>query len=202
MKIVSKILKYINRYSSKLEVIYTNKLDIYKDYDIGDYTYGKPVIMFKQADLKIGKFCSIAENVVIFLGGNHRIDWITTYPFNSLYKYFKGVGRHPGNPTTKGDVIIGNDVWIGYKACIMSGCRIGDGAVIAANSIITKDIPPYAIAAGNPAKVVKYRFNTKDIESLNRIAWWNWSIEKIREAWPLLMNPDIDKFISVYSLDN
>ncbi|PKL18933.1 MAG: hypothetical protein CVV49_03575 [Spirochaetae bacterium HGW-Spirochaetae-5] len=172
--------------------VFTNQINFYKEYEIGDFTYGKPNIIFKQSNLKIGKFCSIADNVTIFLGGNHRSDWITTYPFVS---FFKDAKLYTGHPATKGDVIIGNDVWIGYGVCIMSGCRIGDGVVVGANSVITKDIPPYSIVAGNPARVVRYRFRRNEIESLLKIEWWNWPIEKIKEAWPDLMNSDVQKFV-------
>jgi len=120
----------------------------------------------EEEGLIIGKYCSIAANVTIMLGGNHRYDWITTYPFSVIwpaYSYIKG------HPKSKGFVVIGNDVWIGRNAMIMSGVHIGDGAVVGAGSIITKDVPPYAIVAGNPAKVVRYRFNEDQIERLLRI---------------------------------
>src|SRR5208283_2957437 len=102
-------------------------------------------------------FCSIAPNrVTIVLGGQHRPDWVSSYPFNDLFIEFK---RFKGSPVSKGDVIIGNDVWIGLDAVILSGIKIGDGAVIGSNALVTKDVPPYAIVGGNPAKLIRYRFD-------------------------------------------
>ena len=129
---------------------------------VGAFTYGEDQIQLHNfqegANLTIGKFCSIANEVEIYLGGNHRTDWITTFPFGQIYK--SALGRHDieGHPATKGDVIIGNDVWIGGKATIMSGVTVGDGAVIGARAVVTKDVPPYAIVAGNPASVKRVRF--------------------------------------------
>ena len=100
-----------------------------------------------------------------------------------------------GHPATKGNVIIGNDVWIGYKATIMSGVTIGDGAVIGACSVVTKDVKPYEIVAGNPAKVIRKRFSDEIIIQLLKIAWWNWPIEKIKAEIEFLCNNNIEKFI-------
>ena len=125
-------------------------------HEIGDYSYfgGKPRILDwnNNAKLKIGKFCSIAENVKIFLNADHRIDWITTYPPNLVCK---DLSKIKGHPTTKGDIIIGNDVWIGAGASILSGVKIGDGAVIGAHAIVTKDVEPYSVVAGNPAVKIR-----------------------------------------------
>jgi acetyltransferase-like isoleucine patch superfamily enzyme len=163
---------------------------------IGKYTYDLPLV-WNQDDVKlyIGNFCSIAEGVKILLGGNHRIDWVTTYPFGhrhtNIFNKFNGIGH----PSTKGDVIIGNDVWIGEGAKIMSGVIIGDGAVIANDSHVVKNVEPYSIVGGNPAKFIKYRFESEQIEKLLKIQWWNWDDSKINEFTPLLCNEDIDKFI-------
>ncbi len=152
--------------------------------EVGDFTYGNPKIMHwgENARLKIGKFCSIAENVVIFLGGNHRHDWVTTYPFPALSQDWPEAKDIVGHPATKGDVIIGNDVWIGYGAVILSGVKIGDGAVIGAMSVVRRDVEPYAIVAGNPAIEIKKRFDEKTIEKLLKLKWWDWSIEKIKKS--------------------
>jgi acetyltransferase-like isoleucine patch superfamily enzyme len=163
----------------------------------GKYTYGNPRIYWENNDAKliVGNFCSIAENVNIFLGGNHRTDWVTTYPFGHIhpttFNKFNGVGH----PSTKGNVIIGNDVWIGYGVTIMSGVTIGDGVVIANNSHVVKNIEPYSLVGGNPAKLIKYRFTQEQIEKLLEIKWWNWDEEKINEFTPLLCNNNIDEFI-------
>jgi serine acetyltransferase len=100
---------------------------------------------------------------------------------------------------SKEDVEIGNDVWIGDTATLLSGVRIGNGAVIGARSVVTKDVPPYAIVVGNPARIARLRFTPEQISALERIAWWNWPLHKIREAAPLLLSPSIEEFIARYS---
>lgn len=104
----------------------------------------------------------------------------------------------PGHPTTRGDVVIGNDVWLGYKFTVMSGVTIGHGAIVAAGAIVTKDVPPYAIVGGIPAQVIRYRFDKKQIDDLLSIAWWDWDEEKIHNAMPLLLSRDIEEFIDRY----
>jgi acetyltransferase-like isoleucine patch superfamily enzyme len=159
--------------------------DIFSDkkFQIGEYTYGRPNILFENEDanLFIGKYCSIAEGVTIFLGGNHRTDWISTYPFNALPGYFPESQNIKGHPATKGDVKIGNDVWIGFGVTIMSGITIGNGAVIGAKSVITKNIAPYEIWGGNPAKLIKKRFKDEKITQLENIKWWDWNQNRINE---------------------
>lgn len=171
--------------------------DVLTQYEIGEHTYGIPRIMHwgENASLKIGKYCSIAENVTIFLGGNHRIDWISTYPFNVLNEQFPNARTIIGHPNTKGDVSIGNDVWIGLGATILSGVTIGNGAVIAAMAVVTKNVPPYAIVAGNPAKIVKYRFSQDIIDSLEKTQWWNWPVEKINKNINKICCSDIESFV-------
>lgn len=178
-------------------MIYTNQIPYYAPYEIGDWTYGTPLI-FSYGDgttLKIGKFCSIADGVTILLGGEHRTDWVTTYPFNPL---FEGAEAFKGHPASKGDVIIGHDVWIGKDALILSGVTIGNGAVIGARSVVTKDVPPYAIAGGHPAKIIRFRFPQSIIDNLQQIAWWHWEIHEIAKAWPLLLSDKIEEFIEKY----
>ena len=168
---------------------------------IGKYTYGTPNIHWENdnSKLTIGNFCSIAGNVNIYLGGNHRTDWVTTYPFGHInqdkFTDFNGVGH----PSTKGDVIIGNDVWIASNVTIMSGVTIGDGAVIANNSHVVKDVEPYSMVGGNPAKLIKYRFTKEQIENLLEIKWWDWDDDKINKYTPLLCNNNIDDFIKLAS---
>lgn len=194
MAMLKKILRKILRNSKPVakqpwEIFYTKEILKDKPYEIGEYTYGNPIIYFEgEGNLKIGKFCSIAfEGVKIFLGGNHRVDWATTYPFNKIVDYPEAT-QITGHPSSKGDVIIGNDVWIGMNATILSGVTIGDGAIVAAHAVVTKDVPPYAIVAGNPARIVKFRFPEEIIKELLDLQWWNWPIEKIRANIPLLMN--------------
>jgi acetyltransferase-like isoleucine patch superfamily enzyme len=176
---------------------FTKDFPAYEKYDIGCFTYGNPIIMHwgEEATLTIGKFCSIAGDVKIFLGGNHRVDWISTFPFSVLNEYFPESKNILGHPSTKGDVIIGNDVWIGQGTSIMSGVRVGDGAVIGAYSIVTKNVEPYSIIAGNPAKFIKLRFDEHIISELLKISWWNWPIEKVKHEIQYLCNENIDIFI-------
>ncbi len=164
----------------------------------GKYTYGIPNIHWKNPDAKlvIGNFCSIAGNVNIYLGGNHRTDWVTTYPFGHIHQNKFNIFNGTGHPSSKGDVIIGNDVWIGSNVTIMSGVTIGDGAVIANNSHVVKHVEPYSLVGGNPAKLIKYRFSKEQIKNLLEIKWWFWDDDKINKCTPLLCNNNIDAFIN------
>ena len=164
---------------------------------LGDFTYGSPYILNDVEGVwcHIGKFCSIAENVVIMAGGEHRVDWITTYPFNV---FMEGVSGLQGHPTSKGDVIIGNDVWIGYGSIILSGVEVGDGVAIAAGSVVTKSIPPYTIVGGNPARVIRKRFSEDIVEALLSMKWWDWSYEQIFEAIPLLQDDRVEELIGYW----
>jgi len=166
--------------------------------EIGDFTYGNPTVLSwgEGTKLEIGKFCSIANNVTIFLGGEHRSDWVSTYPFNVLLKSYSYI---KGHPSSKGDVIICNDVWIGSGVLILSGVTIGDGAIIGANSVITKDVEPYSIVGGNPAKLIKYRFDKKTIKKLLEIKWWDKKLEEIAVVIPLLQSQNLSKIIKRYS---
>ncbi len=164
---------------------------------MSSYSYGFPTVHWNNNDsnLIVGKFCSIAQNVNIYLGGNHRTDWVTTYPFGHIHQNIFNNFDGNGHPASKGNVIIGNDVWIADNVTILSGVTIGDGAVIANNSHVVKDVPPYSIVGGNPAKLIKYRFSPEQIEKLLEIKWWNWDDEKINKFTPLLCNSNIDDFI-------
>lgn len=164
--------------------------------NIGKYSYGTPMIRFpnKQSKLTIGNFCSIGQDVIIYLGGEHKTDYVTTYPFGYLHKNIFKLDREY-DKFTKGDVVIGNDVWIADNVTIMSGISIGDGAVIANSSHVVKDVQPYSIVGGNPARLIKYRFSEDQIRSLLEIKWWYWDDAKINECVGLLHDTDIDNFI-------
>lgn len=195
-KIKNIIKKKLSYNAHKSPIIMADN-PIYKKYDIGIYSYGRPNILFSNqgANLQIGNFCSIAADVKIFLGGNHRPDWITTYPLNVRLDIQSDIKDHS---ISKGDVIIGNDVWIGNGAIILSGLKIGDGAIIGAGAVVTKDIEPYAIVVGNPAKEIKKRFDDKMIEKLLEIKWWNWKISEIKNNINVLQSNKIDDFIQTY----
>jgi len=127
------------------------------------------------------------------LGGGHRTEWVTTYPFSALDPQHKHISGHP---VSKGDVVIGNDVWIGREAMILSGVTIGNGAVVGARAVVARDIPAYAIVAGNPMKMIRFRFSENQRLALERIAWWEWPRARIDAAMPMLLSDDIDAFIN------
>jgi len=184
MKTIIAVINHLNFYLAQIKrifgVYYTR--DLYPQYRdcIGKYTYGLPKIfkLEESSQIQIGKFCSFANNVNIFLDGEHETKKVSTYPFG-YFKDFKSQKKYVTK--SKGKVIIGNDVWIGYGVTILSGVNIGDGAVVGACSLVTKDIPPYSIVGGVPAKVIKKRFDDKTIEKLLQTKWWNWSDQKIQE---------------------
>lgn len=195
-KLIAKILGKLISFLYPNEEIITFTQDAFrdKDFKIGEYTYGIPKVRFEnlEANLEIGKFCSISDNVTIFLGGNHRSDWLSTYPFSVMPNEFPEASEILGHPSTKGSVIIGNDVWIGTNVIIMSGVNIGNGAIVGAGSVISKNIGDYEIWVGNPAKFVKKRFEDSVINDLNKMQWWDWKIEKIKENLPLLCSANYE----------
>ncbi|MNC11424.1 Streptogramin A acetyltransferase [compost metagenome] len=168
------------------------------NWEIGDHTYGRlNVLEPRMAKLRVGKFCSIAGAVTVILG-NHRTDTVTTYPFSTLSVRWPGVRRYfIEDHVTNGDVIIGNDVWIGRAATIMSGVTIGNGAIIAANSLVNKDVAPYSIVGGTPSKLIKFRHSPQVISDLLRIKWWDWSDETIDSRLPEMLS-DVETFIKNY----
>lgn len=157
---------------------------------VGRFTYGTEHLSIRQwgegAALTIGSFCSISSAVTIFLGGNHRTDWVTTFPFGHIYQEQLGGVGIPGHPATAGDVTIGHDVWIGHGVTIMSGITIGSGAVLAANANVVADVAPYEIVGGNPAKHIRDRFEPAVREMLLELRWWDWPLDTIRRRAPQL----------------
>ncbi|MDJ0731442.1 MAG: CatB-related O-acetyltransferase [Crocosphaera sp.] len=141
--------------------------------------------------LIIGKFCAIASDVKFVMNGsNHPLNYFTTYPFSIFGHSWENTMSVAG--TSKGDTIIGNDVWLGYNALIMPGVNIGNGAIIATNSVVTKDVEPYRIVGGNPAKLIRKRFADEVIDLLLHLQWWNWSIEKITNNISILCSNNIE----------
>ena len=160
---------------------------------VGEYTYFDNRIIFglykPEDQIQIGKFCSLAKDITIFGGGEHITSRATTYPFVLFFTENRPENLIDGR--TKGPTIIGNDVWIGLEATVMSGVKIGNGAVIGAKALVAKDVPDYAIAVGNPAKVIRYRFQPKTVERLLSLSWWNWELPKILTNLDLLyQNPE------------
>lgn len=158
---------------------------------VGIGTYGASNIHRRGVmnDIVIGKYCSIAEGVVMDSGFSHNPNYITTYPFKNIW----GVGNESN--VCKGDIFIGNDVWIGEGAMIMSGVKVGDGAIIAARAVVTKDVNPYEVVGGVPAKVIRKRFSDDQIKSLLKIRWWDWVEHAIRNNIDLLTSGNIQEFI-------
>lgn len=149
-----------------------------KDFQKNNVLYHYPYV--NNDKLVIGKFCSIACNAkFIFNSANHTLNSLSTYPFPIFPEEWDNTMNITEAWDNKGDIVIGNDVWIGYDAVIMSGVHIGDGAIIGTRALVTKDIPPYAIVGGVPAKVIRKRFEDSVIDNLLKIKWWDWNIEKI-----------------------
>lgn len=178
---------------------------------IGDYTYYDDIngaekfeehvthhYEFIGDKLIIGKFCAIAKGIEFVMNGaNHRMNSVTTYPFNIM-----GGGWEKCTPTLddlpyKGDTVIGNDVWIGQNVTVMPGVHIGDGAIIGANSVVTKNIPAYHIAGGNPCKIIRKRFDDELISYLQKLKWWDWPPEKIFGNLEVLCSGDLEQIKNI-----
>jgi virginiamycin A acetyltransferase len=173
--------------------------------EVGDFTYYDDFENVKNFEknvryhfdftgdkLKIGKFCMIASDVSFIMNGaNHLMEGISSYPFAVFGGNWSGAMEGKAYPN-RGDIIVGNDVWLGYKSVVMSGVTIGDGAIIGAYSVVTKDVPPYAIVGGNPAKIIRKRFSDSDIERLLKLAWWHWDFDKISRNVQHLTGNNLD----------
>lgn len=166
----------------------------------GEGSYGLPRInCYDQVSrLHVGRYCSIAANVSILLGANHKLNCITTYPYCKINK-----SKTLEDSSEKGDVVIGDDVWVGFGALIIGPVVIGNGAIIGAGAVVVEDIPPYSVAVGVPAKVVKYRFSDDNIKELLKIKWWDWEILEIEKASEYLYSQNgISNFIEKYKVKN
>ncbi len=169
---------------------------------VGDFTYLGDVdfelhvthhYSFNGDKLIIGKFCQIASGVnFVMNGANHQMNSVSTYPFYIFEGWSQEVPPLSKMPL-KGDTVVGNDVWIGQNATILPGVQIGDGAIIGLNSVVTKDVEPYTIVAGNPARFIRKRFDEELIELLLKLKWWNKSIEEIKNLIPLLTDNNLER---------
>lgn len=166
---------------------------------LGRYSYGDIKVIGQRCHVYVGDFCSIADHVKVIVLG-HDPNNVSTYPFNK--KNWQRAADSKAHPVVYGDVHIGNDVWIGYNVTIMGGVKICDGAVIAAESVVTKTVPPYEIYGGSPAKKIGFRFNRPDgyyiIDRMMEIKWWEWPDEKIAENAHLLCSKNVDEFIRLH----
>ena len=147
--------------------------------------------------LIIGKFCAVGTGVKFIMnGGNHTIQGFSTYPF----RIFGGAWEHNLPPDFsfphRGDTVVGNDVWLGYGSLLMPGVKIGDGSIVASCAVVTKDVPPYAIVGGNPARVIRTRFDEQTIAALLQIRWWDWDAEKISRNVAAIIGGDIERLRS------
>ena len=174
---------------------------------VGDYTYyydDKEAENFEKHvthhyefigdKLIIGKFCAIGKGVEFIMNGaNHKMNSITTYPFNILGGGWEKYTPELSSLSLKGDTVIGNDVWIGQNVTVLPGVHIGDGAIIGANSVVSKDVPPYSVAGGNPVKVIRKRFDDDTIAYLLQLKWWDWSVDKITQNLEILCSENLSK---------
>jgi acetyltransferase-like isoleucine patch superfamily enzyme len=167
---------------------------------VGAHTYGNPTIHTFTHDntrLTIGSYTSIARGVTIVLGGYHPMDRVTTFPLRlRLGMDDAGADGYPWSP---GNISIGSDVWIGTNATILSGVTIGHGAVVAAGALVNRDVAPYAVVAGNPARKIRYRLREDLIGPMLEVAWWNWSDETVRSRTPDLSSANVAGFVAAYS---
>lgn len=175
---------YLKNVISNLNIIvgdytmYHDSINDPKDFETNNVLYQYPINRDK---LKIGKFCSIACGTkFLFNSANHALDSLSTFPFPLFFEEWNLEKEKVTEAwDNRGDIVIGNDVWIGYEAVILSGVTIGDGAIIGTRAVVTKDVPPYTIVGGVPAKSIRKRFDEKVIEALLKIKWWDWTEEKV-----------------------
>ena len=172
---------------------------------VGDYTYyddpedsenfERNVLYhypFVGDKLVIGKFCALARGVKFIMNGaNHKLTGFSTYPFGIFGQGWEAAVPAPAELPSRGDTVVGNDVWIGYDALVMPGVKIGNGAIVAARAVVVKDVPAYAVVGGNPAKVLKSRFPPETVAALERIAWWNWPVEKVTRHLQAIVSADL-----------
>jgi acetyltransferase-like isoleucine patch superfamily enzyme len=164
---------------------------------MGTMSYYAPrVVKFKgdSGRVIIGNFASVAPDADFYVGGLHRTEWVSLYGLRTMLEL---PGAHEDGFTHgRGDIVVGSDTWVTNGCTVMSGVTIGDGAVVGTKAVVTKDVRPYAIVVGNPAREIRRRFSDAQVEALLRIRWWDWPTDKVREHVDLLSNPDVDGFIA------
>jgi chloramphenicol O-acetyltransferase type B len=167
----------------------------YPQFELGVGTYGLPTVhdTDQGTTLRIGAYCSIASGVEIFLGNHHRIDWVSSYPFPAFFSEASHINDFD---ISRGNVIIGNDVWLCANCTILSGVTIGHGAVVGTGAIVTRDVEPYAVVVGNPARTVRFRFDEEIRLALLKAAWWHWPLAEVRQNLELLCSDQTDRLIA------
>lgn len=202
-RLLMPVLRQIASASARLERIDIDDLIQAGVLTVGRHVYGRPrVLVWAHGNSKaiaggrvhIGNYVSIAPDVEIFAGGEHRTDWLTTYPVRIMLG-LDGAG-HDGHPATRGDVTIGSDVWIGHGARLMSGTTIGDGAVIGAGALVVGAVRPYSVVAGVPAREIRRRFTDDQITALLAIRWWDWPDDKVIHEVASLCSTNVAEFIA------
>ena len=192
------------RGDGRISVIGPSEDVLAPEVQVGRHTYGYELLSVRYwggpAALRIGSFCSIADRGVALLGGNHRTDWISTFPFSGFPENWPEAEHIHGHPQTNGDIVLGNEVWMGTRVTIMSGVTVGHGAVLAADSTVVKDVPPYAIVGGNPARLLRMRFSARQTAGLLAVRWWDWPDEQIRAEVGLLASDRVDEFLARHAL--
>ncbi len=169
---------------------------------MGRESYAAPRVMKFKGDtgrVVIGNFASIAPDAEFYVGGLHRTEWVSQYGLRAMLD-LPGA-YEDGFPYGRGDIHVGHDTWVTNRTTVLSGVTIGDGAVVGTGAVVTKDVAPYAIVAGNPAREVGRRFSEEQAAALERIAWWDWPLEDVKEHVALLTSPDVDAFIARFDPD-
>jgi acetyltransferase-like isoleucine patch superfamily enzyme len=166
----------------------------YPRYTVGVGTYGIPEVIEFGDDtvLRVGSYTSIAGGVRILLGGEHRTDWISTYPFPAM---MSGIEDIKDYAPSKGDVVIGSDCWICADAMILSGVTIGHGAIVAAGALVTRNVAPFSVVGGNPCKFIRWRFEEDVRELLLQAAWWDWPMDEVKSVARMLSSSDMEAFL-------
>lgn len=178
----------LERHAEKIRLKYPRAV-------VGVGTYGIPDIVDfgDNSILRVGSYTSIAEGVKILLGGEHRTDWITTYPFPAMVEQVSDIQDYA---PSKGDVVIGSDCWICANAVIVSGVTIGHGAIVGAGAMVVRDVAPYSVVGGNPCKFIRWRFEEDVRDLLLRAAWWDWPMEEVKSVARTLCSSDMDAFLA------